>query len=234
MTGEALRIVLVEDDPQIRRFLRTALEAEGCAVVEAASARHGLVEIRTQRPDLILLDLGLPDMDGVDLIAALREWSATPVIVLSARTGEAQKVAALDAGADDYLSKPFGNSELMARMRAHMRRRARDSAGQPVVCFGRVVVDLSQRLVTRDGETVHLTPIEYKLLASMVRHAGKVMTHSQLLREVWGKGYAERAHYLRVHMAHLRQKLEDEPARPAHITTETGIGYRLVLEQAWK
>lgn len=230
---EALRIVLVEDDPHIRRFLRTTLEADGCALVEAASGQHGLVEIRSRQPDLVLLDLGLPDMDGVDLITQLREWSAVPVIVLSARTEEAQKVAALDAGADDYLSKPFGNAELMARMRAHLRKHARDSAVQPVVGFGRIVVDLSQRLVTRDGETVHLTPIEYKLLASMVRHAGKVMTHSQLLREVWGSGYAERAHYLRIYMAHLRQKLEDEPARPAHITTETGIGYRLVLEKAW-
>lgn len=234
MKAEAIRIVLIDDDPHIRRFLRMTLEAEGIVVAEAASGRHGLVEIGSCRPDLILLDLGLPDMDGVDVIGQVRAWSAVPIIVLSARSEEAQKVAALDAGADDYLSKPFGNAELLARMRVHLRRCSVGGAAEmaPVVQFGRILVDLTQRLVTRDGETVHLTPIEYKLLATMVRHAGKVMTHTQLMREVWGMGYAERAHYLRIYMAHLRQKLEEDPARPAHITTETGVGYRLVIERA--
>lgn len=231
MIPEATRIVLVEDDSQIRRFLRMTLEAEGVVVAEAASGRHGMVQIGSHRPDLVILDLGLPDMDGVSFIEQLRACSATPVIVLSARSEEAQKVAALDAGADDYLCKPFGNAELLARIRAHLRKRSGDGTAEivSVVQFGRIVVDLSLRLVKRSGETVHLTPTEYKLLATMVRNAGKVMTHTQLLREVWGAGYAERAHYLRIYMTHLRQKLEDNPARPAHITTETGVGYRLVL-----
>lgn len=231
MKADAIRIVLIEDDPYIRRFLRMTLEAEGVDVAEAATGRHGLVEIGSHRPHLIILDLGLPDMDGVAVIEQVRAWSATPIIVLSARSEEAQKVAALDAGADDYLCKPFGNAELLARIRAHLRKRSGSAAAEiaPVVRFGRIVVDLSQRLVRRSGEIVHLTPIEYKLLAAMVRHSGKVMTHTQLLREVWGTGYAERAHYLRIYMGHLRQKLEDDPARPVHITTETGVGYRLVL-----
>ncbi len=231
MKAEAIRIVLIEDDPNIRRFLRMVLEAEGVAVVEAANGRHGMVEISSQRPDLIILDLGLPDMDGVDVIEQIRAWSATPIIVLSARSEEAQKVAALDVGADDYLCKPFGNAELLARIRAHLRRHSGGGAAEmtPVVQFGRIDVDLSLRLVKRSGEIVHLTPTEYKLLATMVRNAGKVMTHTQLLREVWGTGYAEQAHYLRIYMGHLRQKLEDDPTRPAHITTETGVGYRLVL-----
>lgn len=231
MKVEAIRIVLIEDDSHIRRFLRMTLEAEGVAVAEAANGRHGMVEISSQRPALIILDLGLPDMNGVDVIEQVRAWSATPIIVLSARSEEAQKVAALDAGADDYLCKPFGSAELLARIRVHLRKRSGGDTAEmmPVVQFGQIVVDLSQRLVNRSGETVHLTPIEYKLLVTMVRNAGKVMTHTQLLREVWGTGYAERAHYLRIYMGHLRQKLENDPARPAHITTETGVGYRLVL-----
>jgi two-component system KDP operon response regulator KdpE len=230
MKADAIRIVLIEDDPHIRRFLRMTLEAESANVAEAASGRHGLAETASHRPDLIILDLGLPDMDGIDVIAQVRAWSAVPIIVLSARSEEAQKVAALDIGADDYLCKPFGNAELLARIRAHLRKRSASGAEMaPVVQFCQIVVDLSQRLVKRSGEIVHLTPIEYKLLAAMVRHAGKVMTHTHLLREVWGSGYAERAHYLRIYMGHLRQKLENDPVRPAHITTETGVGYRLVL-----
>lgn len=231
MKAEEILIVLIEDDPHIRRFLRVTLEAEGVGVVEAASGRHGVTEIGSRRPDLIILDLGLPDLDGIEVIQQVRAWSAIPIIVLSARSEEAQKVAALDAGADDYLCKPFGNAELLARIRVHLRKRSGNGTAEmvPVVRFGRIVVDLSQRLVKRSGEIVHLTPIEYKLLVAMVRHAGKVMTHAQLLREVWGTGHAERAHYLRIYMGHLRQKLEDDPARPVHITTETGVGYRLVL-----
>lgn len=230
MKAEAIRIVLIEDDPHIRRFLRMTLEAEGMGVAEAASGHHGVAEIGSRRPDLIILDLGLPDLDGIEVIEQVRAWSAIPIIVLSARSQEAQKVAALDAGADDYLCKPFGNAELLARIRVHLRKRSGNGTAEmvPVVRFGRIVVDLSQRLVKRSDEIVHLTPIEYKLLAAMARHAGKVMTHTQLLREVWGTGYAERAHYLRIYMGHLRQKLEDDPTRPAHITTETGVGYRLV------
>lgn len=231
MKAEPIRFVLIEDDPHIRRFLRMTLEADGSVVIEAASGRHGMIEIQSHQPDLILLDLALPDMDGVNIIEQVREWSMTPIIVLSARSEETQKVAALDAGADDYLSKPFGNAELLARIRVHLRKRSGSGTAEiaPVVQFGRIVVDLTQRVVTRSGESVHLTPIEYKLLTTMVRNAGKVMTHTQLLREVWGTGFAERAHYLRIYMAHLRQKLEENPARPAHITTETGVGYRLVI-----
>lgn len=231
MKAEAIRIVLVEDDPHIRRFLRMTLEAEGMGVAEAAGGRHGLAVIGSQRPDLVILDLGLPGMDGVAVIEQVRAWSAVPIIVLSARSEEVQKVTALDAGADDYLCKPLGSAELLARIRVHLRKRSGNGTAEmaPVVRFGRIVVDLSQRLVKRSDEIVHLTPIEYKLLATMVRHPGKVMTHTQLLREVWGTGYAERAHYLRIYMGHLRQKLEDDPARPAHITTETGAGYRLVM-----
>ena len=229
MNEQAIRIVVIEDEKQIRRFLRMTLEAEGIAVAEAETGRQGLLEIGARRPDMLILDLGLPDMDGVELIRQLRAWTAIPVLVLSARSNEDQKVDALDAGADDYLTKPFGTSELMARIRAQLRRRTAESgeAAAPVFRFGDVTVDFPNRLVTRNGSVVHLTPIEYKLLAVLVRNAGKVMTHTQLLREVWGAGHAERSHYLRIYMGHLRQKLEADPARPVHIMTETGVGYRL-------
>lgn len=221
-------VLLIEDDRHIRRFLRTALEAEGMAVAEAPGGQLGLAEASLSRPDLILLDLGLPDMEGSEVIRELRTWTGIPIIVLSARSDETQKVSALDLGADDYLTKPFGNSELMARLRVHLRKRVGDAQDvhSPLFDFGGVSVDFRERRVTRGGELVHLTPTEYKLLCTLVRNTGKVLTHAYLLREVWGAGHAGRSHYLRIYMGHLRQKLEADPARPAHILTETGVGYR--------
>ncbi|MCG5075825.1 two-component system response regulator KdpE [Paraburkholderia tagetis] len=229
MSDPSLAVVLIEDEKQIRRFVRVSLEGEGITVYEAQTGKQGLVEAATRKPDLVIVDLGLPDTDGLDVIRELRGWSDLPVIVLSARTQESEKVAALDAGADDYLTKPFGVSELLARIRAHLRRRNRGGANEaPQVNFGEVTVDLGLRQVTRGGAPVHLTPIEYRLLATLVRDAGRVLTHRQLLREVWGPSHVESSHYLRIYMAHLRQKLERDPAQPEHIVTETGVGYRLV------
>jgi two-component system, OmpR family, KDP operon response regulator KdpE len=229
MIDPAPVILVIEDDPQIRRFVRTALEAEGCRVFEADSVKRGLIEAATRKPDLVVLDLGLPDADGVDFIRDLRGWSAIPVIILSARVAETDKVEALDAGADDYLTKPFGVAELLARTRAQLRRTSRDTeAGQSVVEFGEVRVDLANRVVTRGGDPLHLTPIEYRLLTCLLANAGKVLTHRQLLREIWGPYHAERSHYLRVYMGHLRQKLEEDPSQPMHLITETGVGYRFV------
>jgi two-component system, OmpR family, KDP operon response regulator KdpE len=228
MTDSAAVVVLVEDEKQIRRFVRTALESEGCRVFEAQSGRQGLTEAATRKPDLIILDLGLPDLDGVDFIRDLRGWSSLPVIVLSARTDETDKIAALDAGADDYLTKPFGVGELLARVRAAMRRGAIGTGGEPLVVFGDVRLDLANRNVLRNGTTVHLTPIEYRLLSLLAGNAGKVLTHRQLLRDVWGPSHVEHSHYLRIYMAQLRQKLETEPARPRHFLTEPGVGYRFV------
>jgi two-component system KDP operon response regulator KdpE len=221
--------ILIEDERQIRRFVRTALEGEGWVVHEAETMTQGLTDAGTRKPDLIILDLGLPDGDGVDFLRDLRGWSTVPVIVLSARVNEHEKIAALDAGADDYLTKPFGVGELLARVRAASRRR-RDlglSAGA-IFEFGDVKVDLSLRLVHKGDNPVHLTPIEYRLLSLLVANAGKVMTHRQILREVWGPSHAEDGHYVRVYMGHLRQKLEDDPAQPKYIVTETAVGYRLV------
>jgi len=229
MSKPGFTAVIVEDEPQIRRFVRASLEAEGWQVFEAETMKQGLVEAGTRAPDLVVLDLGLPDGNGVDLIRDLRGWSRVPVIILSARTEEAAKIEALDAGADDYLTKPFGVGELMARVRVATRRRAlAGEAREPVFRFGAVEVDLALRTVSRDGQTVHLTPIEYRLLAHLVANAGKVLTHRQLLREVWGPSHAEDTHYLRIVMGHLRQKLEAEPAQPRHLMTETAVGYRLV------
>jgi two-component system, OmpR family, KDP operon response regulator KdpE len=221
------RILLVEDEPDIRRFVRLTLSAAGHEVFEAASLERGLIEAGTRRPDLTILDLGLPDGDGVDLIRELRTWSSAPVIVLSARSGEDDKVAALDAGADDYLVKPFGAAELLARVRAQLRRQALPPAtAQPVLRFGRVMVDLSRRAVERDGQALHLTPIEYRLLTHLAAQPDRVITHRQLLKTVWGPGHAEDTHYVRVHMANLRKKIEDEPSMPRHLITEAGVGYR--------
>ncbi len=223
-------IVLIEDEPQIRRFVRAALEAEGCVVHEAGSLRDGLSAAGTRKPDLLVLDLGLPDGDGLTLIRDVRQWSQVPIIVLSARTDETDKVAALDAGADDYLAKPFGTAELLARVRANLRRpRAgtADEAANAVFRFGDVEVDREARIVRRAGTEVHLTPIEYRMLLVLVAHAGRVITQRQLLREVWGPAHSEQSHYLRIYMGHLRQKLEAEPAQPRHLLTETGVGYRL-------
>ncbi|MBV8605635.1 MAG: two-component system response regulator KdpE [Pelomonas sp.] len=221
--------LIVEDEPSIRRFVRLALEAEGWQVHEAGTLRQGLVDAGTRRPELIILDLGLPDGDGVDdYLRDLRAWSQVPVIVLSARTDEADKIAALDAGADDFLSKPFGVGELMARVRVAQRRRQSAAPGASRFAFGDVEVDLAARLVTRAGASVHLTPTEYRLLTELIANAGKVLTHRQLLKTVWGPTHAEDSHYLRVYMGNLRNKLEAEPARPRHLITETAVGYRLV------
>jgi two-component system KDP operon response regulator KdpE len=221
------RILVVEDEPDIRRFVRMTLQAEGHEVHEAATLQRGLIEAGSRRPDLAIVDLGLPDGDGVDLIRELRTWSTAPVIVLSARSGEADKVAALDAGADDYLVKPFGAAELLARVRAQLRRQTLALASaDPVLRFGRVSVDPSRRVVERDGEPLHLTPIEYRLLTTLASQPDRVITHRQLLKVLWGPGHAEDTHYVRVHMANLRRKVEDEPSMPRHLLTEAGIGYR--------
>lgn len=223
------RVLIVEDDPQIRRFLRLALEGEGCTVQEASRLDVGIAASRLGH-DLVLLDLGLPDGDGLDFIGPFRARSQAPVVVLSARGQETDKVAALDAGADDYLVKPFGMAELLARVRAQLRRRASEGAPQaPIFHFGEVMVDLARREVSRAGAPVHLTPIEYRLLTFLIAHAGRVLTHRQILREVWGPGHAESGHTLRVYVGKLRHKLEADPARPEHLLTETGVGYRMEI-----
>jgi two-component system KDP operon response regulator KdpE len=221
------RILVVEDEPDIRRFVRMTLESEGHEVHEAPTLQRGLIEAGSRRPELAIVDLGLPDGDGVDLIRDLRTWSTAPVIVLSARSGEADKVVALDAGADDYLVKPFGAAELLARVRAQLRRQALGpSAAEPVLRFGAVIVDLARRVVERGGEPLHLTPIEYRLLTHLAGQPDRVITHQQLLKAVWGPGHAEDTHYVRVHMANLRKKVEIDPSMPKHLLTEAGIGYR--------
>lgn len=231
MSHSAPVAVVIEDEPQIRRFVRAALEAEGWQVFEADTGKRGLTEAGTRKPDLLVLDLGLPDGDGLEVIRDVRGWSAVPIVVLSARADEADKIAALDAGADDYLTKPFGVGELLARVRANLRRpRAASADGtpdEPLFTFGDVVVDRQARLVRRGGVEVHLTPIEYRLLTVLTTNAGRVLTHRQLLREVWGPAHAGQNHYLRIYMGHLRQKLEADPAQPKHLLTETAVGYRL-------
>jgi two-component system KDP operon response regulator KdpE len=222
--------LLVEDEPHIRRFVRGALEQEGWQVHEAATLQRGLVEAGTRKPDLVILDLGLPDGDGVDFIGDLRAWSAVPVIVLSARVDEEEKIRALDRGADDYLTKPFGVGELLARVRASRRRqRGLATGGDGKLSFGDVEVDVQNRSVTKAGKPVRLTPTEHRLLAVLVANPGKVMTTPQLLRAVWGPNQADNAHYLRIYMGHLRHKLEDNPAQPRYMVTETGVGYRFQL-----
>jgi len=225
-------VVLIEDEPQIRRFLRATLAGAGYRLFEATSGAAGLVEAGSRQPDVVILDLGLPDMDGLDVIRRLREWSAVPIVVLSARGQEQDKVRALDAGADDYVSKPFGAGELLARLRVALRHAAGASReeGEAPFAVGDLRVDLVRRHVSLAGAEVRLTPIEYKLLTTLVAHAGKVVTHAQLLREVWGPVHTNQAHYVRVYMAHLRHKLEAEPARPRYLLTEPGVGYRLAGE----
>lgn len=221
--------VVIEDDAQIRRFLKAALEENGFEYVEAESARKGLVRCETRMPDLIILDLGLPDLDGLEVIGTVRKWSKVPIVVLSARGREQDKVTALDAGADDYLTKPFGVEELLARIRVALRHAARAGSPEADAVFRHedLEVDLERRLVFVSGNEVHLTPIEYRLLSTLVKHAGKVLTHRQILVEVWGPNAESEHQYLRVYMNQLRHKLEPEPARPRYLVTETGVGYRL-------
>ena len=226
--GDTPLVLVIEDEPQMLRFLRPALEGHGYRMIEATTGRDGLTQAATRSPDVVLLDLGLPDQDGLAVTARLREWSQTPIVVISARGREEDKVAALDAGADDYVTKPFSVPELLARLRVALRHAARaDGASSPVVTIADLEIDLEKRRVTRRGEAVHLTPIEYRLLAELVRHPGRVLTHSQLLKQVWGPGYAQQSHYLRVYMAQLRRKLEEDPARPRILLTELGVGYRM-------
>ncbi|WP_206996961.1 response regulator [Trinickia mobilis] len=229
MSEPAVTVVLIDDDKSIRRLVHTVLLADGMAVVEAKTGEQGLALVAAKRPDLVIVDLSLPDMDGMDVIRDVRNWSMVPVMVLSARSGEEDKVAALDAGADDYLTKPFGHSELVARIRARVRRGAGGSGGGwREIHFGAVTVDPNARKVMRDSQIIHLSPIEYRLLSALVRQAGRVLTHQQLIQEVWGRPRAGNFHNLRIYMGHLRKKLERDPAQPEHIITETGVGYRLV------
>lgn len=222
--------LLVEDEPQIRRFVRSALEDEGWHVFEAESLKRGLIDAGTRKPDLVILDLGLPDGDGLDFIVDIRQWSTVPIIVLSARTGEDNKIKALDLGADDYLSKPFGVGELLARVRSTMRRHRLAGVDlADVIQFGDVRIDRRARIVTKGDKAVHLTPTEYRLLVVLVTNGGRVVSTPQLLQAVWGAKYLENTHYLRIYMGHLRQKLEDDPTEPAYLVTETGVGYRLII-----
>lgn len=229
------RILIVEDEADIRRFVRLALEREGMSIFEAATAEQARIDAASRKPDLIIVDLGLPDDDGKTLIREVRAWSSVPIVVLSARDQEAEKVDSLDAGADDYLVKPFGVPELLARVRAQLRRATFLSGGgeaSSVVRFGMVTIDLATHEIHRAGEAIHLTPIEFRLLTALIRGHGKVITHRQLLHDVWGPGYTDRPHYIRIYMAQLRQKLEDDPAQPKHLITELQVGYRLSgLEQ---
>jgi two-component system, OmpR family, KDP operon response regulator KdpE len=229
MADMNLRVLVVDDEPAIRRFLRVSLGAHGCTVFEAINGQEALAGVADHRPDLVILDLGLPDLDGLEVTRQLREWTHLPIIILSVRGQEAEKIAALDAGADDYLTKPFGTGELLARMRAAVRR-ANSPAEAPLFTSGSLMVDLSRRLVSVAGAPVQLTPTEYDLLRLLVSHAGKVLTQHQLLREVWGAGYEAEAHMLRVNISNLRRKLEPDPARPRYIVTEPGVGYRLQTE----
>jgi len=228
LTDSQPTILVIEDEEPIRKFLRVSLTAQGYRLVEAANAEQGLLQAATAQPDLIILDLGLPDADGVDLTRQIREWSKIPILIVSARGKEQEKVTALDAGADDYLTKPFGIGELLARLRVALRHRAaKQSDGDPIFQNGDLKVDLARREVTCAGQPIHLTPNEYRLLSILVKYAGRVLTHRQLLKEIWGPGSSQETHYLRVYMNQLRQKLETDPAQPRYLITESGIGYRL-------
>lgn len=227
MSEKPPTILVIDDETAMRRFLHASLTSNGYRLIEAETGERGIAQAAAYNPDLILLDLGLPDLDGVVVTQRLREWSKTPIIVLSARGQEHDKIQVLDAGADDYLTKPFGVGELLARMRVALRHAATAPGGEPELCVGELRVDLGRRQVWVGGNEVHLTPIEYKLLAVLVKHAGRVLTHRQLLREVWGPNASEQVQYLRVYMAQLRHKLEQEPGRPRYLVTEPGVGYRL-------
>jgi two-component system KDP operon response regulator KdpE len=229
MTDYKTLILLVEDEPQMRRFLRVTLQSQGYDLIEADSGRSGLTQTATRNPDVVLLDLGLPDVDGLSVLAGIREWSQVPVIVISAREQERDKITALDSGADDYLTKPFNAGELLARIRVALRHRTELQGGQPEPMFSldTLKVDLVKRQVFVSDVEVHLTPIEYKLLSYLIKNAGKVVTHKQLLKEVWGPAYADQTHYVRIYMGTLRHKLEEDPARPKFLLNEPGVGYRL-------
>jgi len=229
MADSRPRVLIVDDEPPIRRFLKASLQAHGYAVYEAERGEEALLSVQTHRPDVVILDLGLPDLEGTEVTRRLRTWSAVPIIILSVREGEADKVAALDAGADDYLAKPFGVGELLARVRAALRRSG-PADSRAVFATGELQVDLTRRAVRVRTQHVQLTPTEYDLLKALVAHAGKVLTHRQLLRLVWGAAYEEDLHLLRVHMSNLRSKLEPDPVRPRYLVTEPGVGYRLRTE----
>lgn len=229
MSDAGQRVLVVDDENAIRRYLRTALTAQGFTVYEAASGEEAVNAVLSDRPDIIILDLGLPDFDGIEVTRRLREWSQTPIIILSVREAENDKIAALDAGADDYLTKPFGTGELMARMRVAMRRLANKS-NEPVIQVDDLKMDLSRRLVTVKDQEIPLTPTEYDILRLLMQNAGKVITHHQLLRQVWGTAYESEMHLLRVNISNLRRKIETDPARPHYLVTESGVGYRLRIE----
>jgi two-component system, OmpR family, KDP operon response regulator KdpE len=227
VTDTRVTIQVIEDEPEIRRFLRSALGAEGYKVVESASARRGAIDAASHKPDLAIIDLGLPDLDGVELVRNIREWSPMPIIILSARVHEQSKISALDAGASDYVTKPFGVGELLARVRSALRNVVRPASGGTRLKLGGVIIDLETRTAIRDGQPIHLTPIEYRFLTCLARKQGMLVTHRQLLTEVWGPTHASDTHYLRIYAKQLRDKLEADPLRPCYLITETGIGYRL-------
>ncbi len=227
-----IRVLIVEDETNIRRFIRLALENEGYDVFEADSVRRGLIEAATRRPDLVVLDLGLPDGEGIEFISDVRTWSVVPIIVLSARSHENDKISSLDAGADDYLVKPFGAGELLARVRAQLRRQQNVSPGEPDIRFGNVRIDPARRIVEKEGTPIHLTPTEYRILLYLTSQPDRVITHQQLLKAIWGPGHTEDMHYLRVHMANLRKKIELNASMPKHLITEAGVGYRFVPSPA--
>jgi two-component system, OmpR family, KDP operon response regulator KdpE len=228
MSESGPAVLVIDDEPSIRALLRTSLGAEGYRVIESASGPRGAIDAGSHKPDVVIVDLGLPGMDGVDVIRHIRRWSPMPIIVLSARTQEHSKVEALDAGADDYVTKPFAMRELLARLRVAVRHRAQSNTGSTVLSFGEAAVDLEKRTATTAGRDIHLTPIEFRILGALAKHLGMVRTHRQLLTEVWGPTHEHDTHYLRVYMKQLREKLEKDPARPTHLLTEIGIGYRLM------
>jgi two-component system KDP operon response regulator KdpE len=228
MTAPRATLLVVEDEPEIRRFLRATLAAEGYRVAESSTGRRGTIDATTHKPDLAIVDLGLPDFDGIEVIRRIRDWSAMPILVLSARTHERSKIEALDAGADDYVTKPFSVGELLARVRVALRHVARAASGDAELALEAATIDLAKRTATRDGNPIHLTPIEFRLLACLAKHLDLVVTHRELLTQVWGPTHARDTHYLRIYMKQLRDKLERDPLQPRHLLTETGVGYRLV------
>lgn len=227
MTDTRATVLIIEDGAEIRRFLRASLSAEGYKVVESASAQRGIIDAASHKPDLAIVDLGLPDLDGLEVVRSIRKWSPMPIIVLSARAHESSKISALDAGADDYVTKPFGVGELLARVRAGLRGTVRPATGGSQLKLGGVIIDLESRIAIRDGEAVHLTPIEFRFIACLAQKPGKVITQRQLLTEVWGPNHVDDTHYLRIYAKQLRDKLETDPLRPRYLITETGVGYRL-------